>query len=82
MLAALEVVDYVVIFDETTPNRLLEIIQPDVHVKSRSGYKGVERAAVEGHGGRIELIEDIPGISTTRIIARILELEKAEAGRP
>ena len=78
MLAALEVVDYVTIFDEDDPRELLKVIKPDFHVKSRTGFKGIEREAVESNGGQIILLEDIPGISTTDIIKKILEIEKQE----
>ncbi len=73
LLAGLECVDYVVIFDELDPRRVLDLIKPDVHVKSRSGFKGVERETVEKNGGKIVLIDDIPGISTTEILKRARE---------
>ena len=78
MLAGLEAVDYVVLFEETTPNNLLEVIKPNFHVKSKMGFKGVETETVEKNGGKIELIEDIPGLSTTNIIKKILEVESSE----
>jgi rfaE bifunctional protein nucleotidyltransferase chain/domain len=81
MLAGLESVDYVVIFEETDPRNLLEIIKPDFHVKSVSGFKaspgfidGVERSTVERNGGQVKLIEDINGVSTTDIIKKIKNL--------
>ena len=70
LLAALECVDYVVIFDEPDPRHVLGLIKPDVHVKSRSGFKGVERETVEKNGGKIVLIDDIPGISTSEILKK------------
>lgn len=78
MLSALEVVNYVVIFDETNPIELLRIIKPDFHVKSKSGYKGLEKDAVESNGGKIILLEDIPGFSTTNLIQRIKEVLESE----
>jgi len=71
MIAALYCVDYVVIFDEDDPRELLKIIKPDIHVKSKSGFKGIEREIVEKNGGQIILLNDIEGISTTDIIKRI-----------
>tara|TARA_Y100000310_G_scaffold167610_2_gene167543 strand:+ start:28680 stop:29162 length:483 start_codon:yes stop_codon:yes gene_type:complete len=73
MLAALACVDYVSIFSELNPNALLRIIKPDFHIKSKSGFTGVEKEAVEESGGKIILQEDIPGLSTSNIIKKILE---------
>jgi len=75
MLSALEVVDYIVIFDEDDPRELLKVIKPNFHVKSKTGFKGIEREVVESNGGKIVLIEDIPGISTTDIIKKIKSLK-------
>jgi D-beta-D-heptose 7-phosphate kinase/D-beta-D-heptose 1-phosphate adenosyltransferase len=76
MISFLEMVDYIVIFDETDPINFLERVRPDFHVKSESGYKGIEGPIVEKYGGKVITYPDIPGISTTEIINRILELEK------
>ncbi len=74
MLAALTCTDYITIFDELTPIPLLEIIQPDIHVNSpEHGYECVEREIVERYGGHIHLAQLIEGISTSQLIARILE---------
>jgi len=75
ILAALDCIDYVVLFDEDTPIRLIEAILPDVLVKggdyTREGVVGHE--IVEKHGGRVELVTFVEGKSTTSIIHRILE---------
>ena len=76
MLAALECVDYITIFDETDPRELLRIIKPHFHVKSNSGFKGIERDVVEENGGKIVLLEDLEGISTTNLIEKILKTQK------
>jgi len=75
MLAALDIADYVVIFNEPDPRELLKVIKPNFHVKSKSGFKGIERDVVEKNNGKIILIEDVPGISTTQIVAKIKSLE-------
>ncbi len=74
MLASLEVVDYVAIFDELTPINFLSKVKPNIHVKSKSGFKGIETKIVEKNGGKIILTDDILGISTTEIINRIKNL--------
>jgi rfaE bifunctional protein nucleotidyltransferase chain/domain len=72
MLAGLKCVNFIVIFDETNPIDFLSHIRPDVHVKSKEGYKGIEKDVVEGNGGKLFLIEDKPGLfSTTKIIEKI-----------
>ena len=69
ILASLEVVDYLVIFEEDTPLELIKIIQPDVLVKG-SDYKGKE---VVGQNivKELKLIQFIDGVSTTKTIKRI-----------
>ncbi|MEK6941101.1 MAG: adenylyltransferase/cytidyltransferase family protein [Nanoarchaeota archaeon] len=74
MLSALECVDYVVIFDEPNPCKMLEAIKPDFHVKSKSGFLGIEKDVVEKGGGRVVLIRPVKGVSTTNISKRIFEI--------
>jgi len=75
LLAALDCIDYVVLFDEDTPLGLIEAIRPDVLVKggdyTREGVVGHE--VVESYGGRVELVEFVDGKSTTNIIEKILQ---------
>ena len=72
MLADLEMVDYVIVFDDDTPNRLLETLRPDVLVKGSEYRDGVVvgHEIVEGYGGRIAFVQQVPGISTTAILER------------
>ena len=76
LLAALDCIDYVVLFDEETPLRLIETLLPDILVKggdySREGVVGHE--LVEAAGGRVELVTFVDGKSTTGIIEKILKL--------
>lgn len=74
ILAALRSVDAVVGFSERTPEALLEVLRPDVHVKSAQ-YREEElpeREVVLRGGGKIALAPHLPGSSTTDTIARIL----------
>lgn len=73
MLEALRCVDAAALFDEATPLALIEAITPDVLVKGAdyAGREVVGREHVEAHGGRVELVELVPGYSTTAIIAKI-----------
>ncbi len=78
LLAALGCVDYVVIFDEPTPLRLIESIKPDVLVKGDDWKEEdiVGRDIVVGSGGKVVRIPLRKGISTTAIIRRIVEINR------
>ncbi len=72
VLAALEAVDLVVVFDEDTPEKLIARVQPTVLVKG-SDYKRedvVGHDIVEKMGGQVILIEIVPGHSTSAMVAR------------
>ncbi|MFC1485611.1 D-glycero-beta-D-manno-heptose 1-phosphate adenylyltransferase [Candidatus Latescibacterota bacterium] len=73
LLAALECVDYVVLFGEETPSKLISDIKPDILVKGAdySREKVVGHDIVESYGGQVHLIELVRDISTTTIINRI-----------
>jgi D-beta-D-heptose 7-phosphate kinase / D-beta-D-heptose 1-phosphate adenosyltransferase len=69
ILAALEVVDYVVIFDEDTPYDLIKLIKPDILVKG-SDYEG-QNVVGEDIAGELRLIEFVNDRSTTNVIKKI-----------
>ncbi|MCH8331464.1 MAG: bifunctional heptose 7-phosphate kinase/heptose 1-phosphate adenyltransferase, partial [Bacteroidetes bacterium] len=73
MLASLYVVDAVIIFNEETPQQLLEWIKPDVLVKGGDYTKEevVGSELVEGYGGKVEIIGLLEGYSTTELASRI-----------
>jgi D-beta-D-heptose 7-phosphate kinase/D-beta-D-heptose 1-phosphate adenosyltransferase len=73
VLAALACVDYVVLFDEADPGRLIAEIQPDVLVKGGDWTpdKIIGRETVEARGGVVKTIPLVPGVSTTAIVERI-----------
>jgi len=72
ILAALSVVDAVVIFDESTPLKLIAALRPDVLVKGGDYTEEniVGAREVRAWGGRVELIPLVEGASTTRLIAK------------
>lgn len=75
ILAALEVVDYVVLFDEISCREILREIKPDIHCKSPDwGKDCIERATVEQNGGKIHLLKWHEGKSTSDLINRIIEV--------
>jgi D-glycero-beta-D-manno-heptose 1-phosphate adenylyltransferase len=76
VIAALEAVDYVTIFDEETPRALIAAVLPDVLVKGGDWALAeiVGREEVEAAGGRVLSLPYIEGSSTTDIIERIKKL--------
>ena len=77
LVAALDVVDAVVIFDDETPATIVAALQPDVLVKGADWAHDaiVGRDTVEARGGRVVRIEVVPGYSTSRIVARMQETD-------
>jgi D-beta-D-heptose 7-phosphate kinase/D-beta-D-heptose 1-phosphate adenosyltransferase len=75
VLAALAAVDYVVLFGEDTPARLIAGLVPDVLVKGADWKTGdiVGGDVVRRHGGTVRRIRLTPGRSTTNVIAKILK---------
>jgi D-beta-D-heptose 7-phosphate kinase/D-beta-D-heptose 1-phosphate adenosyltransferase len=73
MLSSLECVDFVTVFDEETPEALLEKLRPDVLVKGGTTPVVVGREIVEGYGGRVLTLDAVEGLSTTEIIDRITQ---------
>ena len=75
MLAALEYVDYVVIFEDDTPEALIRKVAPDVHVKGGdySPDDLPEAPLVRALGGRVVVTALVNGKSTTITIGRVLE---------
>lgn len=73
ILSALNFVDYVVAFDDDTPQNLIKEVKPDILVKGED-WKGktvVGENLVLERGGRVEFVKLVPGISTTELIKRI-----------
>ena len=74
LLAALEVVDYITLFEEDTPLALIRRLQPHVLVKGGdwSPEDIVGKEVVEHAGGRVVAVRHQDGLSTTNLIERIL----------
>ena len=78
VLLGTKFVDYAVIFDEKTPEKLLDVLRPDVHVKG-GDYKKEdlpETKIVEGNGGEVKILSFVDNVSTTQIINKIIEAYK------
>jgi len=74
-LAALESVDFVTVFDEPDPHRIISELQPDVLVKGGDWpvEKIIGRDVVEARGGKVVSVGYIEGASTTGMIEKILQ---------
>jgi D-beta-D-heptose 7-phosphate kinase/D-beta-D-heptose 1-phosphate adenosyltransferase len=73
VLAALQAVDYVTVFEEATPLGLIQAVRPDVLVKG-SDYRKDEVVGadfVESYGGRVHLAAVREGYSTTNLLRRL-----------
>jgi D-beta-D-heptose 7-phosphate kinase/D-beta-D-heptose 1-phosphate adenosyltransferase len=75
-LASLLCIDAVVLFDEDTPQRLIELVQPDVLVKGGDytidTIVGAQQVLADG--GRVEVVPFVDGYSTSALISRIKKL--------
>jgi D-beta-D-heptose 7-phosphate kinase/D-beta-D-heptose 1-phosphate adenosyltransferase len=82
LLRALRCVDLVVVFGDNTPERLIREVRP--HVLAKGGDWALDRIVgrefVEASGGRVERIRVREGLSTSRLIERILAGESALDG--
>jgi D-beta-D-heptose 7-phosphate kinase/D-beta-D-heptose 1-phosphate adenosyltransferase len=85
VLAALSSVDYVTVFDELTPLALIEFLRPDVIVKGGDWAEKdiVGGDAVRSWGGRVAVMPEIEGASTTNIIEKVLQIygSREDAGK-
>ncbi len=73
VLAALEAVDYVAIFDELDPHKIISCLKPDILVKGGDWKKEsvIGREIVESNGGEVIIIPFIDGVSTSKIVEKI-----------
>lgn len=76
LLAALQPVSGVIIFEADTADELLRTLQPDIYVKGGDYANKVlpERPTVEAYGGRVALIDYLPDHSTSALMAKIKAL--------
>ncbi len=75
VVAALAAVDYVVIFEELNPERVVQALEPDVLVKGGDWPVDhvVGRQIVEGRGGQVLTLAYVEGASSSRLLRRIRE---------
>jgi D-glycero-beta-D-manno-heptose 1-phosphate adenylyltransferase len=79
ILSAIGFIDYLTWFDETDPRQILEKIRPDVHVNGAEyGANCIEAEVVKKHGGELHLVERIPGLATSEILASIKRIASCD----
>ncbi len=80
MMAALSMIDYIVIFDERTPLNLIKELRPDILVKGGDWKREdiVGGKEVEASGGRVVVVPEIPGRSTSNLIDEIVRRSKSK----
>lgn len=73
ILTSLECVDAVIIFEELSPQRVIAALVPDILVKGGDwpGNQIVGREEVEAAGGKVVLVDVLPGYSTSAILEKI-----------
>lgn len=73
VLAALESVDCVVVFEEADPIALIQALKPDIHTKGGDYAAEAlpEAEIVRSYGGRVVILPEVPGRSTSGVIKRI-----------
>ena len=75
MISALEWVDFVSWFDETDPRKALSQINPDVHANGAEyGNQCIEADLIKQSGGRLHLVQRIPGLATTQLIEKMIAI--------
>ena len=76
IVAALECVDHVLVFDDLEPTPILRLLRPEVHCKGADyappeGKPIPELVVVEAYGGRVAFLPLLEGLSTTELIRRL-----------
>lgn len=81
LVAALRAVDYVVIFNDPTVERLLLLLEPDVHCKGTDYTVDTvpERDVVRSYGGRVAVVGDPKDHSTRDLLSRLRDLASRDA---
>ena len=81
VIAALESVDYVTVFGEDTPLRIIKLVKPHILVKGSDWNRAdiVGRDIVCGYGGKVITIKLMKGRSTTNLIKKIVRTAKSNS---
>lgn len=75
ILASLSSVDFIAIFNEINPKRILDKIKPDIHCNGQDrGRNCIERQVVEKNNGKIHILKYTNGFSTSKLIEKILHV--------
>jgi D-beta-D-heptose 7-phosphate kinase/D-beta-D-heptose 1-phosphate adenosyltransferase len=82
VLAGLECVDYIAIFNEPDPLKIIKELKPDVLVKGADWIEEeiIGADIVKANGGKVVRVSVVPEVSTSRIIQRIVKRYQSENG--
>ena len=74
MLAAIEYIDYIIIFSDLNPSKIIERIKPHIQTKGNSYTidQIPEAKVLKKYGGKIILLEETKNKSTTKIVEKII----------
>lgn len=77
LVSALEVVDWVFLFDEPTVAEIIEKLRPNIHAKGTdyTAESIPERTVIESYGGRVAIVGDPKDHSTTTLVEQLKELD-------
>ncbi len=77
LLSALEMIDYLIIFNDLTCKNILNLLKPDIYVKGGDYTRETlpEWPVVRKYGGVVKLVDEIEGRSTTSLINKISSLK-------
>lgn len=82
LLSAIAAVDYICLFDEINPKRILNEIKPDIHANGADwGPDCLEREVVEKNGGTVHILKWTVGLSTSNLIKKIISVYKTPIAR-
>ncbi|RAP33524.1 D-glycero-beta-D-manno-heptose 1-phosphate adenylyltransferase [Candidatus Marinamargulisbacteria bacterium SCGC AG-410-N11] len=78
VLNALNMIDYLIMFDTDTPIPIIESIQPDIHVKGGDYTEDElpESTIIREYGGSIKILPLVPDLSTSKIIEKIIKISQ------
>jgi|SRR3989344_5353259 len=73
VLSAIQYIDYIVVFDDITPNEVISKIKPDIFCNGKEwGKNCVERDAVEKYGGKMYIFKHPLLVSTSQVVKKII----------
>lgn len=77
LVAALAVVDHVVLFDEVNAKQIIAEIKPDIYCSGPDwGVHCIERPVVDAYGGKVAALSEVPGFSTSSLVKKMTDAQE------